>query len=83
MSVLGYQKGNVLQAAIFGIIHTVLFAFITTNIIFLIVIFVIPSIGAYVSAYLNEKIAHGSIIPGWISHGLANILAYSIVGFVI
>lgn len=83
ISVLGFQKGNVLQAIIFGIIHAVLFAFITSNIIFLIVIFVIPTVGAYVSAYLNEKIAKGSIIPGWISHGLANILAYSIVGFVI
>ena len=83
ISVLGFQKGNVLQAAIFGIIHAVLFALITTNIIFLIVIFVIPSIGAYVSAYLNEKIGNGSIIPGWISHGLANVLAYSIIGFVI
>lgn len=83
ISVAGYQKGNVIQAAIFGVIHTALFALVTSNIIFLIAIFIIPSIGAYVSVYLNEKIANGSIIPGWISHGLANILAYSIVGFVI
>lgn len=83
ISVMGFQKGNILQASIFGIIHTALFTLITSNIIFLLVIFIVPSIGAYVSAYLNEKIGKGSIIPGWISHGLANILAYSIVGFVI
>ena len=83
ISNIGYQKGNLLQAAIFGVIHTALFALITSNVIFLIVIFIVPSIGAYVSAYLNEKIGNGSIIPGWISHGLANILAYGIVGFII
>ena len=83
ISVLGFRKGNVLQSVIFGIIHVAIFSFITTNIIFLMVIFVAPSIGAYVSAYLNEKMGNGSIIPGWISHGLANVLAYSLVGFVI
>jgi membrane protease YdiL (CAAX protease family) len=80
---LGYLKGNIIQAIIFGIIHAALFAFITSNIIFLIIIFVVPSIGAYVSVYLNEKMANGSIIPGWISHGLANILSYGIIGFLI
>jgi len=83
ISVMGYQKGNILQAAIFGVIHTALFTLVTSNIIFLIAIFIVPSIGAYVSTYLNEKIGNGSIIPGWISHGLANILAYSVVGFLI
>jgi CAAX protease family protein len=81
-NILGYLKGNILQASIFGIIHTALFTFITENVAYLIVIFIVPSIGAYVSVYLNEKIGKGSIFPGWISHGLANILAYSIVGFV-
>ena len=83
ISVIGYQKGNLLQAAIFGVIHTALFASITSNAFFLIVIFIVPSVGAYVSVHLNEKIGNGSIIPGWISHGLANILAYGIIGFII
>ncbi|MEO9802605.1 MAG: CPBP family intramembrane glutamic endopeptidase [Reichenbachiella sp.] len=83
ISVMGYQKGNMLQATLFGIIHTALFASITSNAFFLLVIFIVPSIGAYVSVYLNEKLASGSIVPGWISHGLANVLAYSIVGFII
>lgn len=83
IAVLGYSKGNVIQAVLFGIIHTILFAMITSNAVFLMLIFMIPSLGAYVSVYLNEKVADGSIIPGWISHGLANVLAYVIVGFVI
>jgi membrane protease YdiL (CAAX protease family) len=83
INVFGYQTGNILQAALFGIIHTALFATITTNIGFLILIFVVPSLGAYVSVYLNEKLANGSIIPGWISHACANLLAYSVVGFLL
>ena len=74
---LGFLRGNLAQAAIFGVIHTALFATITTYIPFLILIFILPSAGAYVSAYLNEKIANGSIIPGWISHGLAKKLNLS------
>ncbi len=83
ISLLGFQKGNLLQAIIFGIIHTALFVFITSNFLFLILIFVLPSLGAYVSGYLNEKVGEGSIMPGWISHALANVLAYSVVGFLI
>jgi membrane protease YdiL (CAAX protease family) len=83
ISTLGFVKGNLLQASIFGIIHTILFALITKNPIFLTVIFLIPSIGAYISVILNEKLGNGSIVPGWISHGLANVLSYSFVGFVI
>lgn len=83
IGVLGYQKGNLLQAFLFGIMHSLLFLTITDNIFFLVFIFIVPSIGAYISAYLNEKIAGGSIIPGWISHGMANVVAYSVVGFII
>lgn len=82
ISVAGFVKGNLLQAFIFGILHTALFASITSNILFLIIIFIMPSVGAYVSVYLNEKLANGSIIPGWISHALANVTAYGLVGFV-
>jgi len=83
IGLLGFIKGNVLQATIFGAIHTALFALITANLVFLIVIFILPTLGAYVSGYLNEKIGNGSIYPGWISHGLANVIAYSVVGFIL
>ena len=83
MSWLGYQAGNIVQAFLFGLMHSALFATMTSNIFFLIFITVFPSLGAYVSVYLNEKVANGSIIPGWIAHGLANVVAYSVVGFII
>ncbi len=78
---LGFQSGNILHAIIFGAIHTLVFLSISNNVLFLIVIFFFPALGAYLQAYLNEKMADGSILPGWISHALANVISYSIVGF--
>ena len=78
---LGFIPGNIIQAVIFGLIHTLLFISVTKNPIFLLIIFLAPASGAFVSVYLNEKLASGSIIPGWISHAAANVMAYSIIGF--
>jgi hypothetical protein len=36
-----------------------------------------------VFGYLNEKKADGSIIPSWIAHGLANLITYITVAFII
>jgi uncharacterized protein len=83
IALMGYKKGNLIQALLFGLIHTALFAAITSYIPFLILIFLLPSVGSYISVYLNEKVGNGSIIPGWISHSLANIISYSVVGFLL
>ena len=84
IGLLGYQKGNLLQAVIFGALHIAIFlAMPGASILFSLFIFLFSGIGAYISCYLNEKMANGSIIPGWISHGLGNTLAYSIVAFLI
>lgn len=83
IALMGYKKGNFTQAFIFGIIHVVMVAAITTYIPFLILILILPGVGSYISVYLNEKVGNGSIIPGWISHALANIIAYSVIGFLV
>ncbi len=83
ISVTNFQIGNIVQAVVFGIIHTLLFMSITENIIFLIIIFVFPTVGAYLKTYINEKLGNGSIIPGWIAHGTANLISYSVILFVI
>ena len=80
---LGYFKGNAIQAILFGAIHAAIFANATQNPLFLSIIFLVPSIGAYVSVYLNEKVGNHSIVPGWVSHGLANFLSYLIVVFLV
>lgn len=81
MAWLGYRLGNLVQALIFGGIHLALFAMISRNWFFLIFIFAFSGLGAYISAYLNEKRANGSIIPGWIAHALANLISYTVVAF--
>ena len=81
VSWLGFVKGNSIHAIFFGAVHAALFATITANLYFIALIFAMPTIGAYVNVYLNEKIANGSIIPGWIAHALANVMSYTIVGF--
>lgn len=83
MTVTNFQVGNFLQAIIFGAVHTLLFLLITDNVFFLIVIFIFPALGAYFQAHLNEKLANGSIIPGWIAHGMSNVISYSVIAFVV
>lgn len=81
MSWLGYSTGNVVQSIIFGLLHVVIFLFIKSNVLFLIFIFLMSGLAAYVMAYINEKKANGSIFPGIIAHALGNTVAYSVVGF--
>lgn len=83
MAWLGYSVGNLVQALFFGALHLVLFAMMSDNWSFLIFIFLFSGLGAYISAYLNEKLADGSIIPGWIAHALANLISYTTVAFLI
>lgn len=83
ISITNYQTGNIIQGVIFGAIHAALFMTMTGNISFLITIFLFPAAGAYFMVYLNEKLADGSIIPGWVAHSLANLISYSVVGFLI
>lgn len=79
----GFKVGNLVQATIFGIIHSLLFITVTNNPVFLGLIFIFPTVAAYLFCYLNEKKADGSIIPSWIAHALANVVTYLIIGFVI
>lgn len=84
MDWLGYFKGNVFQSLIFGILHLVFFFALTkASIGVLAFIFVMSTMGAWFIGLVKVKYANGSIIPGWIAHGLGNTLSYSIVAFII
>ena len=81
---LGFKPGNFLQALIFGLIHLLLFWLLTkTTILPLAIIFVFSSVAGWVIGYIKEKYARGSIIPGWIAHGLGNTLSYFIIAFIL
>lgn len=82
IAITNFRTGNIIQAVIFGLLHVFLFMSITHNALFLSVIFVFPALGAYFITILNEKLANGSIIPGWIAHGTANLVGYSFILFI-
>ncbi len=82
IAITNFQIGNIIQAVIFGIIHTLLFMSVTENILFLVMIFVFPTVGAYLKTYINERLGNGSIIPSWIAHGTANLVSYSFILFI-
>jgi membrane protease YdiL (CAAX protease family) len=70
---LGFRTGNLIQGILFGLIHVVfmLLANISGTII-LIIIGVFTGLIGWFMGYINEKMANGSILPGWIIHGFAN-----------
>jgi membrane protease YdiL (CAAX protease family) len=81
---LGFKTGNLIQASIFGLLHLLLFWFLTnTTVIPLIVITVFSTLMGWIIGYIKEKYANGSIIPGWVAHGLGNSISYSIIAFLL
>ena len=81
---LGFKTGNIIQATIFGLVHLILFGLlIKTTTIALTVIFIFSTLMGWIIGYLKEKYANGSIITGWIAHGLGNTISYFIIAFVI
>lgn len=69
----GFTWGVIIQAAIFGLIHLLM---VWGHTVFLsgMVIVLYPMGAAVLFAYINEKLANGSILPGWMVHGLLNAL---------
>lgn len=70
----GTTAGNIVQAAVFGLIHGVIFfAFVPPVTAALITAFTV--LAGYLMAHINEKMAGGSIIPSWIIHSIVNIIS--------
>ena len=81
---LGFHFGNIFQAVIFALVHLVLFwAATTASYSFLIFIFFFSGTAAYLIGFIMERYGNGSIIPGWIAHGLGNMVSYYVVAFLI
>lgn len=84
IKIFGLKIGNIIQATIFGLIHVLLFWSLTeTSFVFLILLFGFTFSAGWAIGLVNEKYGNGSIIPGWIAHGLGNTLAYLILAFLL
>jgi membrane protease YdiL (CAAX protease family) len=81
---LGFKNGNILQALIFGLLHLLLFMFLTKATVFsLILILIFSSFAGWTIGYVKEKSANGSIVPGWLAHGLGNSISYFLIAFIL
>lgn len=72
----GFYVGNTIQAILFGAVHLLvaLSPHATTAAVATIV--GVTTVTAWVNGLLNEKSAHGSILPGWAAHAAANLTSY-------
>lgn len=81
---LGFGVGNILQAALFGAVHLLIFVVPggpQWNWVTAAAFFGVSGLGGWVSAWLNERAGNGSIAPSWLMHGLTNAAAYPILAF--
>lgn len=81
---LGLVWGNPVQAAIFGAVHLLLF-FVPGGLAFswflALILFLFTGAMGWVFAYLNERKGNGSIVPGWLAHGVLNAVSYPVFAF--
>lgn len=73
-SKFGFGAGNTVQALLFGLLHGAEFwgeVSVVTASVFAAFTFIF----AFADGYVNEKLADGSIIPGWCTHAITNILS--------
>jgi len=81
---LGFNTGNIIQALIFGLMHiTLILLIIEPNYPFLIFVFIFSGLAGYILGFIKERVGNGSIIPGWIAHGLANLISFYVIAFLL
>ena len=70
----GFIAGNIIQAALFGMMHGIPFGLATHNIPVVIVMTILPGAFGWFQGWMNEKRFGGSIIPSWLLHGTINVI---------
>jgi len=76
INLIGFIPGNLVHAVIFGLMHVLLYCAIKLDIRLsaYLLLFLTPAILAYSMTYLNERVAKGSILPGYVTHALLNTI---------
>ena len=78
----GFRAGNAVQAAIFGLMHGVMF-FAAVGVLRAILVTILTGTIGWGLGYLNEKRAGGSIFPSWAIHALSNLIAGMCAAFAV
>ena len=76
----GFPVGNLVQSILFGLLHGVMFCSLI-NSVKIVLITAFTRLIAWCMGYVNEKKAGGSIMPGWIIHGIANLFSAAVSMF--
>ncbi|MFO7941756.1 MAG: CPBP family intramembrane glutamic endopeptidase [Bacillota bacterium] len=76
----GFQIGNAVQSILFGLTHGLMFVALVGAFKATLIILFTGAIG-WSMGYINERKAGGSILPGWLIHGIANTFSALIAAF--
>lgn len=72
--ILDFNKANIIQALIFGLLHGLMFHFFVGNFTMILII-LFTGIIAWFMGRINEIYSDGSIVPSWIIHTLSNLFS--------
>lgn len=83
ISKFDFNKGNLIQSFIFGIMHVIpmLAMGINLGLYGSLMLFISTAGTALVLTYFNEKVFNGSIIPSILIHGIGNFIFTIIIAF--
>ncbi|MCB6584175.1 CPBP family intramembrane metalloprotease [Streptococcus sp. 27098_8_75] len=79
---LPFGVANTIQAALFGLLHGLMFITEVSWLQTLVIILCTGSIAAYLG-FVNEKKSGGSILASWIMHALANVVTGMLSAFLL
>ncbi len=70
---LGFSSGNAIQAALFGALHLLLALTPDATAPMVAAVVAFSTFIGWINGWLNERLAGGSILPGWACHAAANL----------
>lgn len=73
-TLMTFQRANILQGVLFGLIHGIMFFTMLPFFSTLLIVVFTGAIG-WSLGMVNERLAGGSILPSWFIHASANLLA--------
>ena len=79
---LSFGIANTIQAALFGLLHGLMFITEVSWLQTLVIILCTGGIAAYLG-FVNEKKSGGSILASWIMHALANVITGMLSAFLL
>ena len=79
---LSFGVANTIQAALFGLLHGLMFITEVSWLQTLVIILCTGGIAAYLG-FVNEKKSGGSILASWIMHALANVVTGMLSAFLL